>query len=151
MATMLEPLPSPAVLGSVSWNPPSPPEFTWTAAEECKIATLARFLHCGVPTVRQLLVFFLRYVHENQRGLAVAQLPEVLADFPIKWGYKKKRNDFFKLLLQMDFIYVKINFRPRVRAKTYALAGSGLELIERLGRHEVPSRSVDVAPRPCAI
>jgi len=112
-----------------------PADFCWTPTEEQKLAVLARHLHCTPATARQLLVYFLRYIQEHRRGLAVAQLPEVLAEFPVKWGYKKKRNDFLKLLHEMDFIFVKINFRPKIRAKTYALARSGLELMERLARH----------------
>jgi hypothetical protein len=147
MMTALPPQSCPPLLPSTSWTPASPAPFTWTEGEEQKLDTLARFLHCDASIVRPLLTFFLRYIHEKQRGLAVANLPEVLADFPVKWGYKKKRNDFLKLLIEMEFIYVKINFRPRIRAKTYALARCGLDLVERLARQEAPART-PVEPMP---
>jgi hypothetical protein len=111
-----------------------PPGFRWTEAEEQKLRVLAHLLNSDLAVAQQLLVFFLDYLRVLQRGLAVASVPTVLARFPVKWGYKKKRNDFLKLLHELDFIYVKINFRPKVRARTFALARSGMELIERLDR-----------------
>lgn len=109
-----------------------PAQFRWTELEERKIDQLGQLLHCSEDVVRQLLVFFLRYLAEKPRGVAVEKLPELFASFPVKWGYKRKRNDFLKLLAAMDFIYVKFTFRPGVRAKTYAPAKAGLDLLGRL-------------------
>lgn len=106
--------------------------FAWTDEEKQKLAALARMLNCTVPTAASLLVFFLRHIQDNARGLAVAQLPEVLAGFPVKWGYKKKRNDFLKLLMELDFIYVKVNYWAKIRAKKYALGKSGQDLLARM-------------------
>jgi hypothetical protein len=109
-----------------------PEGFTCTEVELKKLAALARQLNCDVGTASNLLVFLLRYIQDHSRGLAVAQVPEVLAEFPVKWGYKKKRNDFLKLLVDLDFIYVKVNYWAKIRAKKYALGRSGQELVDRL-------------------
>ena len=109
-----------------------PEEFTWTDAEYEKLTLLARMLHCNRVTAGRVLVFFLDHIQHNARGLAVAQLPELLAGFPVKWGYKKKRNDFLKLLCDLEFIYVRVNYWAKVRAKTYALGKAGQDLMDRL-------------------
>lgn len=127
-------------------NPVLVPEgFSFTEAEVQKLATLARMLHCTVPTASNLLVHLLRYIQENPRGLRVVQVPEVLAQFSVKWGYKKKRNDFLKLLIDLDFIYVAVNYWAKIRAKKYALGKSGKELMDRLANFQ---QTVIAAPVP---
>lgn len=126
-----------------------PEGFLLTEVEARKIGRLARMLNSNARTTSNLLVFLLRYIQENPRGLAVAQLPEVLAPFPVKWGYKKKRNDFLKLLIDLDFIYVKMNYWAKIRAKRYALAKSGQELADRLASFSTPALSPSLLyPRP---
>lgn len=109
-----------------------PPAFYWTKGERQKLVWLKQLLSCREEVAQQVLVFFLRYLQDKPRQIAVAQLPELLAPFPVKWGYKRKRNDFLKLLRDTLFIYVKTTFRPGVRSKTYALGPAGLELLRRL-------------------
>jgi hypothetical protein len=125
-----------------------PEGFTLSEAEARKISRLSRMVSSNPKITANLLVYLLRYLQENPRGLAVAQVPEVLAQFPVKWGYKKKRNDFLKLLIDLEFIYVKINYWAKIRARQYALAQTGRELIERLATFQpLPAESL-VYPRP---
>jgi hypothetical protein len=107
-------------------------DFVWTEEEKAKIARLARFLNVRSDVARQALVYFLFYVNNSQKSLPVAALPEVFAAFPIRWGYKKKRHDFLHLLQEMDFIYVRINYWAKVRAKKYGVGKAGLELLGRV-------------------
>lgn len=127
-----------------------PQDFAWTESEVEKLRVLARKLNCSPEVARELLVYFLQHVRENRRGLAVAKLPEVLAPFPVKWGYKKKRNDFLKLLHDMEFIYVEVNYWAKVRAKQYGLAAAGRNLLERLDQHAPPTSNRIELGRPYA-
>ena len=115
-----------------------PEEFSWTDDEKRKLVALARMLNCKVATAQELLIYFLRHIQDHPIGLPVAQLPELLAPFPVKWGFKKKRNDFLRLLCDLDFIYVKVNYWAKIRAKKYAPGKSGQELLDRLPRASAP-------------
>jgi len=119
-----------------------PEGFPFTEAEVQKCERLASMLKSDMNTTSNLLVFLLHYVQKDPRGFQVVKVPEVLAPFPVKWGYKKKRNDFLKLLIDLDFIYVKMNYWARIRPKRYALSNSGQELVERLAE----CRESDIPP-----
>jgi hypothetical protein len=123
-----------------------PEGFLLTEAESRKINRLARMLNCTAKTAANVLVYLMRYIQDHPRGLAVAAVPEVLVEFPVKWGYKKKRNDFLKLLIDLEFIYVKANYWAKIRAKRYALAPSGQELIDRLGGSQAPPEMPTMPP-----
>ncbi|MBY0523975.1 MAG: hypothetical protein K2R98_11285 [Gemmataceae bacterium] len=122
---------------------PIPEDFVWTDVENQKFTAVARMVNCSVPTARELVVYLLRYVQENTGSLAVAHLPDVLSPFPVKWGYKKKRNDFLRLMHDLDFIYTRVNYWAKIRAKKYAPSKSGQELLDRLSRHATPDRTTD--------
>jgi hypothetical protein len=115
-----------------------PDGFSWTEEETVKLGKLARQLNCTSATAGAVLAYFLRYIVENRRGLPVAMIPEVLVGFPIRWGYKKKRNDFLKLLHDLEFIRVEVNYWAKVRAKRYGPGLAGHKLLERLQLHARP-------------
>lgn len=109
-----------------------PPNFTWTDEETAKVAALAEELNCPVPVARGLLVFFLVYVSAYQKEFSVAELPQILASFPVKWGYKKKRHDFLRRLQELEFIYVQTDYWAKIRAKRYGIGKSGNALLARV-------------------
>lgn len=108
--------------------------FNWTDAEQTKFVQLSKQLNCPLPTLRLAIVYFLIHVSENRREIAVASIPEILAGFPIKWGYKKKRHDFLKTLQDMEFLYVQVNYWAKIRAKKYGVAKAGLNIMSRIVR-----------------
>jgi hypothetical protein len=128
-----------------------PDDFPWTEEENQKLSALARLMNCSTPTARQLLVFFLRHIHTSGGILPVAQLPTILAPFPVKWGYKKKRNNFLQLLQSQGFIFVKVNYWAKVRAKRYAVGPAGAALLLRLERHTAPGGPVCRLDQPGAL
>src|SRR5438270_11701864 len=106
-----------------------PPTFEWSDEETAKIAALADELNCPIPVARGLLVFFLVYVSAYQKEFSVAELPQILASFPVKWGYKKKRHDFLHRLQEMGFIYVQTDYWAKIRAKRYGVGKAGNALL----------------------
>lgn len=110
----------------------TPTDFAWTRSERKKLELMAEQLNCTEEVARRMLVFFLLFISSYRKELAVADLPQILSSFPIKWGYKKKRHDFLKLLQDMDFLFVQTNYWAKVRAKKYGIAKSGQDLLERL-------------------
>lgn len=111
-----------------------PADFPLTDEETRKIELLAHHLNCTPEVAKRVLIFFVIFVSAYRREIAVASLPDILAQFPIKWGYKKKRHDVLHSLLEMDFIFVQTDYWAKVRAKKYALAASGQQLLERVLR-----------------
>lgn len=109
-----------------------PETFSWTDEETAKLAALAEELNCAPIVACRLLVFFLVYVSVYQREISVAELPQILASFPVKWGYKKKRHDFLRRLQDMDFIYVHADYWAKMRAKKYGIGKAGSELLTRV-------------------
>jgi hypothetical protein len=110
-------------------------DLPFTNRERKQIARLADELHCTADTAGHVLVYSLLYVSAYQREIAVAQIPKILTQFPIKWGYKKKRHDFLALLQEMGFVFVQTDYWAKVRAKKYALARHGRELLSRVLAH----------------
>lgn len=122
-----------------------PANFAWTEDENAKIAALAEELNCPLQDTRRLLVFFLVYVSAYQKEFSVAELPQILAAFPVKWGYKKKRHDFLRRLQEMDFIYVQTDYWAKIRAKRYGVGKAGSALLTRVVAAIFPTVSQPLA------
>lgn len=109
-----------------------PSDFEWTKAESDKIAILADRLNTTFEIAGRSLVYILLYVSAYRQEIAVIDVPKILAQFPIKWGYKKKRHDYLHLLQDLDFIFVKTDYWAKIRAKKYGVAPSGHALLFRV-------------------
>lgn len=109
-----------------------PADFALTDDESVKVVILADRLHCPMETAKRALIFFLLFVGAYRHEIAVAQLPDILAQFRIKWGYRKKRHDILHLMQELDFILVMRDYWAKVRAKKYALATGGQQLLNRV-------------------
>jgi hypothetical protein len=109
-----------------------PANFIWTEEETRKLEALGEELNCPPQVARQLLIFFLVYISTYQKEFGVAELPQILQAFPVRWGYKKKRHDFLHRLQEMGFIYVHTDYWAKVRAKRYGIGKSGTPLLTRV-------------------
>ncbi len=109
-----------------------PETFVWTEEESSKIAILADELNCPVWVARRVLVFLLVYVSAYQKEFSVAELPQILQSFPVKWGYKKKRHDFLHRLRELEFIFVQTDYWAKIRAKKYGIGSAGSRLLTRV-------------------
>src|SRR5262249_50920654 len=107
----------------------------FTNREKKQIVRLADELHCTAETAGNVLIYSLLYVSAYQKEIAVAEIPRILTQFPVKWGYKKKRHDFLALLQEMGFVLVQTDYWAKVRAKKYGVARNGRELLSRVLAH----------------
>ena len=82
--------------------------------------------------VERAVAYFLRYVRCCPREIPYKHVGDILSDFRIKWGNDQKKGKFLRLLVSLNWIYVKSKpFHPVVGVGRATAYGIGAAMAEK--------------------